>query len=86
MHYPLSDIQVDFEINMPVRYQVTAKKYFHRRKTDGRTDGRTDRQTDGQTSRTTTVGSFFEKTCDQNIHEIALFIHNLLVVACSHTP
>ena len=25
------------------------------------TDGRTDRQTDGQTSRTTTIGSFFEK-------------------------
>ena len=29
--------------------------------TDGRTDGRTDGQTDGQTSRTTTIGSFFEK-------------------------
>ena len=37
--------------------------------TDGRTDGRTDRRTDrrtdgrtdGQTSRTTTIGSFFEK-------------------------
>ena len=29
--------------------------------TDGRTDRRTDGQTDGQTSRTTTIGSFFEK-------------------------
>ena len=35
------------------------------RRTDGQTDGRTDRRTDGrtdgQTSRTTTIGSFFEK-------------------------
>ena len=29
--------------------------------TDGRTDRRTDGRTDGQTSRTTTIGSFFEK-------------------------
>ena len=29
--------------------------------TDRRTDRRTDGQTDGQTSRTTTIGSFFEK-------------------------
>ena len=29
--------------------------------TDGRTDGQTDGRTDGQTSRTTTIGSFFEK-------------------------
>ena len=43
MHYPLTDIQVDFEINRPVRYRNTAKgNYFHRR---------------GQTSRTTTIGS-----------------------------
>ena len=28
----LTDIQEDFEINRPVRYQVTAKRnYFHRR-------------------------------------------------------
>ena len=31
------------------------------RRTDGQTDRRTDGQTDGQTSRTTTIGSFFEK-------------------------
>ena len=31
------------------------------RRTDGRTDGQTDGRTDGQTSRTTTIGSFFEK-------------------------
>ena len=50
MHYPQTDIQTDFEINRPVRYQFTAKRnYFHRR------------QTDGQTSRTTTIGSFFRK-------------------------
>ena len=56
MHYPLTDIQADCEINQPVRYQITAKKnYLHRR-----TDGRTDRRTDGQTSRTT-MGSFFRK-------------------------
>ena len=31
MHYPLTDIQADFEINWPVRYQITAKiNYFHR--------------------------------------------------------
>ena len=48
MHYPLTDIQADFELN-----PSSAK--------GGRTDGRTDGQTDGQTSRTTTIGSFFEK-------------------------
>ena len=43
-----TDIQADFEINRPVRYQITAKRnYFHRRRTDG------------QTSRKTTIGSFF---------------------------
>ena len=31
------------------------------RRTDRRTDGQTDGRTDGQTSRTTTIGSFFEK-------------------------
>ena len=31
------------------------------RRTARRTDGRPDGQTDGQTSRTTTIGSFFEK-------------------------
>ena len=39
MHYPLTDIQADFESNRPVRYQITTKKnYFHRLQTDGRRD------------------------------------------------
>ena len=67
MHYPLTDIQVDFEINRPVRYQMTVKRnYFHRRLTDRRTDGRTN----VQTSRTTTIGSFFRK---KNTKSIDLF-------------
>ena len=34
MHYPLTDIQADFEINRLIRYQITAKRnYFHRRQT-----------------------------------------------------
>ena len=57
MHYPLTDIHAHLEINRLVRYRNTTKRnYFHRR-----TDGRHDGQTDGQTSRTTTIGSFFEK-------------------------
>ena len=49
MHYPWTDIQADFGINQTIRYQITAKRnYLHRR-------------TDGQTSRTTTIGSFSEK-------------------------
>ena len=63
MHHPLTDILADFEINRPVRYQITSKRnYFHRR-TDGQTDGqtdyfhrRTDRRiisTDGRTDRRT---------------------------------
>ena len=63
MHYPLTDIEADFEINRPIRYLIAAKrKYFHRRQTDRQTDGRTDGRTDGQTSRTTTIASsFFRK-------------------------
>ena len=50
MHYLLTDIQTDFEINRPVRYQITTKRnYLHKR------------QTDGQTSRMTTIGSFLKK-------------------------
>ena len=53
MHHPLTDIQADLDINMPVRYQIIAKRnYFN---------GLTDGQTVGHTSRTTTIGSFFEK-------------------------
>ena len=66
MHYPLTDIQADFEINRRVRSRNTAKRnYVHRRQTDRRTDGRNDGltvdTTDGQTSCTTTIGIFFEK-------------------------
>ena len=62
MHYPLTDIQADFEINRLVRYRNTAKRnYFHRRQTDRQTEGQTDGRTDGQMSRTTTIGSFFQK-------------------------
>ena len=44
MHYHITDIQADFEINRPVRYQITTKRnYFHRR-TDRRTDRRRVRQ------------------------------------------
>ena len=61
MHYPLTDIHAHFEINRPARYQNIAKRNYYHRRTDRRTDARTDGQTDGQTSRTTTIGSFFEK-------------------------
>ena len=40
MHYPLTDIHADFEINRPIRYQITPKKLFPQT-TDGRTDRRT---------------------------------------------
>ena len=46
MHYTLTDIQDEFEIDRHVRYQIAAKRnYVHRRQTEGRTD----RQTDGTT-------------------------------------
>ena len=62
MHYLLTDIQANFEINRPIRYQITEKgNYFHRRQIDGQIDRQTDGRTDGQTSRTTTIGSFFQK-------------------------
>ena len=35
MHYPLTDIQAHFEINRPIRYQITRKEITS---TDGRTD------------------------------------------------
>ena len=28
MHYPVTDIQADFEINLPVRYQITGKRNY----------------------------------------------------------
>ena len=42
MHYPITDIHADFEINRPIRYQITTKrKYFHRQQKDKQTDGQT---------------------------------------------
>ena len=75
MHYQLTDIQADFELNRPLGNELPRKEIIstdgrtddgrtdgrHDRRTDGRQDGRTDGTTDGQTSRTTTIGSFFEK-------------------------
>ena len=65
MHHPLTDIQADFEMNQPTRYQITAKNMEYWSKIVD-TDGQTDRRTDGQTSRTTTIGIFFEKEEDNN--------------------
>ena len=45
MHYPLTDIQANFDINRSIRYQITAiRNYFHRRQTDRQTDRRRVRQ------------------------------------------
>ena len=54
MHYPLTDIQADFELNRPVRYELPRKEIISTdgrtdRRTDGRTDGQTDGRTDGRT-------------------------------------
>ena len=57
MHYQLTDIHADFEINRHIRYQITAKGNYLHRRTDRQTDG----QTDGQTSRTTTIGNLSKK-------------------------
>ena len=43
MHYPLTDIQADFEINRPVRYRNTEKKEIISTD-DRRTDRRRVRQ------------------------------------------
>ena len=64
MHYPVTDIQDDFEINRPVRYQITAKIYYLHRQTGRWTDGLTDGRTDAQTYvayNNNSLGSFFEK-------------------------
>ena len=54
IHYPITKFQAEFEINRPIRYEITTKKYVHRRQTNRRTDV----VTDGQTSCTATIGSF----------------------------
>ena len=80
MHYSLTDMQADFEINRPVRYQINAKKnYFHRR---SRTARRTDGRTDGQTSRMTTIGSFFRKKKKTTNKSINSDTHFLITYSC----
>ena len=68
MHYPLTDIQVGFEINdmLDINGLLDIKlpqkiNYFHRRQTDDLTDR--------QTSRTTTIGSFSKKGKTTKNHE-----------------
>ena len=51
MHYPISNIQVEFENNRLIRYQITRKEIVS-------TD---DRRTYGQTSRLSTIDSFFKE-------------------------
>ena len=63
MHYHLTDIQADFEINRQDRYQITAKKIIST--DDRRTDRQTDGRHNGQTSRTTIV-IFFRKKKKNN--------------------
>ena len=87
MHYPLTDIQADFEIKWPTRYQITAKRnYLHRRQTDRQTD----RSTHRRTRRTTTIGSFSKKEkttknqlAAQNINYV--YVYNLDIQQCQST-
>ena len=47
MHYQVTDMQADIELNRLIRYQITAKRnYLHRGQTDGRTARRIDVRTD----------------------------------------
>ena len=47
MHHPLRDIQADFQMNRPTRYQIIPQKEII--DTDGQTDGQTAGRTDGRT-------------------------------------
>ena len=58
MHYPITNIQADFEINRPIRYQITVKRNYS---TDDRLSGK---------PRTTTIGSFFRKKITKNENDI----------------
>ena len=75
MHYSLTNIQADFGMNRPIRYQITAKRNYLHRRTDGQTDERHDRRTDGQTSRTT-IGIFFQKK--KKILKTIFFIEKIM--------
>ena len=91
MHYPLTDIQADFEINRLIRYQVTVKRNYLHKQTDGRTER--------QTSSMTTIGSFFEKKTtkksiflDMHHHKTYMYINfqenevkTQVVTACTCT-
>ena len=44
MHHPKTNIQADFDINPPTRYQLTAKRNYSHGRTDRRTDRRRVRQ------------------------------------------
>ena len=53
MHYPVTDIQADFESIGLLDFKLPREEIIS---TD---DRRTEGQADGQTSRTATIGSFF---------------------------
>ena len=57
MHYPIPDIQTEFEINRRVKNQITVTIKYIPHATDGRIDG----QTDGQTPRSATIDFFKRK-------------------------
>ena len=64
MHHHKTYMYINFQQNCANRSVITAhtnvsakNRKLHKRRTGGQHDGRTDRQT----SRTTTIGSFFEK-------------------------
>ena len=70
MYYPLTNIQAVLSSIGLLDNELPRKEIISTdgrtdgrtdRRTDGRTDGQTDGRTDGQTSRTTTIGSFFQK-------------------------
>ena len=71
LHHPITDIQANFGINRPIRYQITVKKkvFTH---TDGRTDRRRVRQ----------LVFFSQKKITNNINHIAnaitvIFFNNI---------
>ena len=45
MHYPLTDMQADFEINRPVRYRKYREWKLFPQTSDGQTEGQTEGHT-----------------------------------------
>ena len=79
MHYPLTDIQANFEINRPIRYQITAKRnYFHRRYPDGRTDGTTNRRCARQQS-----VDFWKKNTKNKISKSIRILYKVRPYSCT---